>query len=252
RTQADMTVEIRGRGIAAIGTSHQVLVPPGATVIDGRGKYLIPGLWDMHVHLSWPPGAAQVALPIMVANGVLGARDMHSLLAPILALKRAVADGSQIGPRLFVAGPAVDGPNSFLPAARVVHTAEEAREAVRQLKAGGVDFIKVYSALPRDLYFVVASEAKTQGIPFAGHVPYTVTAAEASDAGQRSMEHLTEVDVGTPSEDVKIKAEEIEAMVQKHGYIPDAHRLRATYDSVKAVTLFERFRRNETWQVPTL
>ena len=252
RVQPDMTVEIRGRTIAAVSADRGARVPPGASVVDGRGKYLIPGLWDMHVHLSWPPGAAQISLPVMVANGVLGARDMHGTLAAVVGLKRAVADGSQIGPRLFVAGPAVDGPNSFLPAARVVRTAEEARAAVRELKAAGVDFIKVYSSLPRDLYFAVAGEAKRAAIPFVGHVPYAVTAAEASDAGQRSMEHLTEVDVGTSSDEIRIKAEEVEAMDQKHGSIPDADRLRRTYDSAKAVSLFARFKRNGTWQVPTL
>ena len=118
----------------------------------------------------------------------------------IISLKHDVATGAQIGPRLFVAGPAIDGPNSYLPAARVVRTPDEAREAVRQLKGAGVDFIKVYSSLPKDLYLAVASEAKNEGIPFVGHVPYPVTAAEASDAGQRSLEHLTEVDVGTSSD----------------------------------------------------
>jgi imidazolonepropionase-like amidohydrolase len=252
RVQPDMTVEIRGRTIAVISAGRRVRVPRGATIIDGRGKYLIPGLWDMHVHLGFPPGAAQVFLPVMVANGVLGARDMHSLLSIIVPLKRAIASGAQIGPRLFVAGPAVDGPNSYLPGSRLVHTPDEAREAVRQLKAAGVDFIKVYSSLPKELYFAVAAEAKAEGISFVGHVPYPVTAAEASDAGQRSMEHLTEVDVGTSSDETRIKGEEVEAMDQKHGSIPDATRLRATYDSAKAASLFERFRRNGTWQVPTL
>jgi imidazolonepropionase-like amidohydrolase len=249
---ADRTVEIRGRTITAVDSAPRVQVTRGATIVDGRGKYLMPGLWDMHVHLSFPEGAAQIFLPLMVANGVLGARDMHSFLAPIISLKRAVAAGTQIGPRLFVAGTAVDGPNSYLPAARIVHTPEEARTAVRELKAAGVDFIKVYSSLPKEPYLVVANEAKTEGIPFVGHVPYQLTAAEASDAGQKSLEHLTEVDVGTSSDEAAIKAEELEAMNQKHGYIPDPARLKLTFDSAKATALFERFRRNGTWQVPTL
>ena len=248
----DMKVEIRGRTIAAMSSDGRLRIPRGATVIDGRGKYLIPGLWDMHVHLSFPTGAAQIFLPIMVANGVLGARDMHSFLTPIVGLKRAVATGAQIGPRLFIAGTAVDGPNSYLPAARVVHTPDEARLAVRELKAAGVDFIKVYSSLPKDLYLAVAAEAKNEGIPFVGHVPYPVTAAEASDAGQRSLEHLTEVDIGTSTDEASIKAEEVEAMAQKQGYIPDPSRLKSTFDSAKAASLFQRFRQNGTWQVPTL
>jgi imidazolonepropionase-like amidohydrolase len=248
----DMTVEIRGRTIAAMDSASRIRVTRGARIVDGRGKYLSPGLWDMHVHLSFPPGAAQIFLPLMVANGVLGARDMHSFLPVIIGLKRAVGSGAQIGPRLFVAGTAVDGPNSYLPGARVVHTPDEARTAVRELKAAGVDFIKVYSSLPKDLYLAVASEAKSDGIPFVGHVPYQVTAAEASDAGQKSLEHLTEVDVGTSSDEAVMKAEELEAMNQKHGYIPDPVRLKSTFDSVKTTALFERFRRNGTWQVPTL
>ena len=252
RVLPDMTVEIRGRTIAAMDSAPRIRVTRGARIVDGRGRYLIPGLWDMHVHLSFPVGAAQIFLPLMVANGVLGARDMHSFLLPILSLKRAVASGAQIGPRLFVAGTAVDGPNSYLPAARIVRTPEEARTAVRELKAAGVDFIKVYSSLPKDLYLAVASEAKNDGIPFVGHVPYLVTAAEASDAGQKSLEHLTEVDVGTSTDEAAIKAEELEAMNQKHGYIPDPVRLKSTFDSAKTAALFERFRRNDTWQVPTL
>jgi len=248
----DMTVEIRGRTIAAMDSAPRIRVTRGARTIDGRGKYLIPGLWDMHVHLSFPVGAAQIFLPLMVANGILGARDMHSFLELIVSLKRAVASGTQIGPRLFVAGTAVDGPDSYLPAARIVHTPEEARTAVRELKAAGVDFIKVYSSLPKDLYLAVAGEAKRDGIPVVGHVPYPVTAGEASDAGQKSLEHLTEVDVGTSSNEPAIKAEEVEAMNQKHGYIPDPSRLKSTFDSVKANALFARFRQNGTWQVPTL
>lgn len=253
RAQPDMVVEIRGRTIAAVTPASRARVPAGANVVDGKGKFLIPGLWDMHVHASWPPGVDRIFLPMMLANGVLGAREMHAAPASaIVAIKRELATGSRAGPRLFVAGTAVDGPNSYLPGARIVRSADEARAAVRDLKGEGVDFIKVYSSLPKDLYLAVAAEAKSEGIPFAGHVPYAVTAAEASDAGQRSMEHLTEVDVGTSRDEAAIKAEELEAMAQKHGSIPDADRLRATYDSAKAVALFDRFRRNGTWQVPTL
>ena len=249
---ADRTVEIQGRTIAAVDSDGRVRMTRGATIVDGRGKYLIPGLWDMHVHLSFPAGAAQIFLPVMVANGVLGARDMHSFLSTIVSLKHAVATGKQTGPRLFIAGTAVDGSNSYLPGARIVNTADEARQAVRELNAAGVDFIKVYSSLPKDLYLAVAAEARSEGIPFVGHVPYTVTPVEASDAGQRSLEHLTEVDVGTSSDEAAIKAEELEAMNQKHGYIPDPARLKATFDSAKTAALFERFVRNGTWQVPTL
>src|SRR5258708_4264967 len=113
RVQPDMTVEIRGRTISAVSAGRPLRIPRRATVVDGRGEYLIPGLWDMHVHLSFPPGAAEIFLPLMVANGVLGARDMHSFLSTIVSLKHAVATGAQIGPRLFIAGAAAGGPQTY-------------------------------------------------------------------------------------------------------------------------------------------
>src|ERR1700704_6431993 len=78
RTQPDMVVEIRGRTIAAMTPASRARVPAGATVVDGKGRFLIPGLWDMHVHTSWPTGVDRIFLPMMLANGVLGAREMHA------------------------------------------------------------------------------------------------------------------------------------------------------------------------------
>jgi imidazolonepropionase-like amidohydrolase len=247
----DADVYVEGGQIRSV-TTDRVTPTSGATVIDGRGKYLIPALWDMHVHVTYPAGAAPLFLSLMVANGVLGAREMHGFLPVVLALRDSVRRRNLLGPRLFVAGTAIDGPTSFLPAARIVKTPDEARAAVRDLKNKGVDFIKVYSSLPRDSYFAVADEARKIGIPFLGHVPYAVTAVEASNAGQRSMEHLLEVDVATSNEEAAIKAEEADAMAHGHGYLVDAARLRSSYDSAKAKALFALLRRNNTWQVPTL
>jgi imidazolonepropionase-like amidohydrolase len=244
----DANVYIEGARIRSV-TTDRVPSTSGARVIDGRGKYLMPALWDMHVHVTYPPGAAPIFLSLMVANGVLGAREMHGFLPVVLALRDSVRRGTLVGPRLFVAGTAIDGPSSFLPAARIVKNPAEARAAVRDLKNNGVDFIKVYSSLPRDSYFAVADEARKIGIPFVGHVPYAVTAVEASNAGQRSMEHLLEVDVATSKEEAAIKAEEADAMAHGHGYLVDAARLRSSYDPAKANALFALLRRNDTWQV---
>jgi len=248
----DQTVVIRAGRITALGPASKKGATAGTATLDGRGRFLIPGLWDMHVHLAAMPGTADIFTPVLVANGVLGARDTHSGLAQVVALKRAIAAGTHVGPRLTVAGELVDGATTVNPSARVVRTEAEAREAVRAIKAGGADFVKVYSALSRDLYFAIADEAKRQQIPFAGHVPFTVTAAGASNAGQRTFEHLIGVDVGTSSAENAILATQAELMAKKEFRWADAAQLRATFDSAKAAALFATLKRNDTWQVPTL
>src|SRR5262249_31877491 len=100
------------------------------------------------------------------------------------------AAGKTIGPRMVIASGIVDGPNPIWPGSVVVRNAAEGREAVKAAKKAGADFVKVYELIPTDAYFAIAQESKDQGIPFAGHVPLLVSAAQASDAGQRTMEHL--------------------------------------------------------------
>ena len=137
-------------------------------------------------------------LPMFVANGVLGIRDMGTDMkaADIRLLRKQIADGSRIGPRTVATGQILDGrPTPASATFVVVRTTDEGREAVRSLKASGADFIKVYSWLPRDVYFAIGEEAKRQDMPFAGHLPMSITALEASDAGQKSIEHLSGVDL---------------------------------------------------------
>ncbi len=245
-----MDVSITGRFITKIAPA--VSNPRAVTVVEARGLYLIPGLWDMHVHVATMPGTSEAFLPALVGYGVLGARDTHSNLDSVVAAKRAIAAGSRVGPRLFVAGELVDGANSVNPAARRVSTEAEARAQVRALKQGGADFVKVYSALSRDLYFAIADEAKKIGIPYAGHVTPAITALEASNAGQRTFEHVIGVEAATSRDEAAILAENWAAVAKKTFKWSDAARIRATHDSAKTAALFEAFKRNQTWQVPTL
>src|SRR2546430_4867738 len=104
--------------------------------------------------------------------------------------RKELEQGTLLGPRMVIASPIVDGPNPIWPGSISVGNAAEAREAVRTLKQAGADFIKIYSRLPRDAFFAIVDETTKQGLPFAGHVPQSVSAAEASEAGQRSIEHL--------------------------------------------------------------
>jgi imidazolonepropionase-like amidohydrolase len=214
----DTTVVIAGDRITALGKSGTVHIPSDATVVDGTGKFLIPGLWDMHVHLVI--SGKEASFPMYLANGVTGVRDMGGDLDLIKVWREQSKLGTASIPMIVTAGPILDGKTPGFPLRVTVEDAASARVAVDDLKKRGVDFIKVHNLLSRDAYFAIAAEARKQGLPFAGHVPFAVTATEASNAGQKSIEHLT----GLPS----------------------------TWDDDGASKLFALFAKNKTWQCPTL
>jgi imidazolonepropionase-like amidohydrolase len=191
--RADQTVvSAEGRNIE-VGKSRTVKAPEDAETVDGAGKFLIPGLWDMHAHIAaFDRAGAEALLASFLVNGVTGVREMHAYFADrMLALRPEIEAGKRSGPRIVAPGAMIDGPNPSAGGAIVAADAAEARAAVQSLKKRGADFIKVHSKLSRDAYFAVAREAKEQGVPFAGHVPECVNANDASDAGQRSIEHLS-------------------------------------------------------------
>jgi imidazolonepropionase-like amidohydrolase len=242
--QADMTVVIKGQRIAEMGKAQGVKIPKGATVFDGRGKFLIPGLWDMHVHSifgDWIPKDENLILPLFVANGVTGVRDMGGDLNALKDWRARIAAGKLLGPRMMISGPMLDGPTPRFPSSAPVSTAEDGRDTVDRLKNAGVDFIKIQSLIPRDGYFAAAAEARKIGIPFVGHVPDAVRASEASSAGQKSIEHFTGVFEGCSTiEDQLLKGPK--SLGQNV----------ATFDPERAKTLIALFAKNQTWQVPTL
>jgi len=191
RPLPDQSVVVRGDRIMVVGNTARVAVPGNATLLDGRGKFLIPGLWDMHVHALFDAEVARTFLPAFVGYGVTGVRDMGGKLDVLRAARFAVLAGTLAGPRIVAAGAILDGPQPVDPSVSIaVATPAEARAAVDSLAKRGVDFIKVYTLLPRAGYFAVLREAAQLHLPVAGHVPTGVTAREAADSGQRSIEHL--------------------------------------------------------------
>jgi hypothetical protein len=249
----DMTVVIRDGRIATLGRHAETRLPKNARVVDASGEFLIPGLWDMHVH-EWNKEAF---FPLFIANGVIGVRDMFSPLAQIKKWRAEVEAGTTIGPRIFAAGILVDGPNpTCAPCSLAVGNADEGRKAVQTVKQMGADFIKVYSMLPRDAYLAIADESKRQHMVFAGHVPQFVSAGEASDAGQKGIEHLTGVLVACSAKEEELRKEN-EARLRADGFRGDTmthEQARAldSFDAKRAGALFARFKRNGTWMCPTL
>ena len=238
-SRPDMTVLIDGARITSVGPTASTAIPVGARRIEGRGKWLIPGLWDMHVHTAVPTGRALLAL--YVANGVTGVRDMGGDFATIRRWREEIAAGTLIGPRIVAAGPYLEGHDS--PIAHIeVHTPADARRAVDSLTVLGVDFVKVHSALPRETFFAAAREARAKHVALAGHLSRNVTVEEASDSGQRSLEHLLGfVNVCSAAESVSFAAADPLRRIVFNS---------CTSRSQRAV--YAHLARNGTWVTPTL
>ncbi|AHM58762.1 amidohydrolase [Flammeovirgaceae bacterium 311] len=184
----DQTILIQEENILSVGPSSTIKIPVKTNIVDAQGKYVIPGLWDMHVHLDM---AGEESLPYFIANGVTGVRDMGTdQLDTLKRWRREVEQGQRIGPHIITAGPMLDGP-FFVDIFRItVKTEDEARAAVDSLVAQGVDFIKIHQQITREAYFAAADQAQKHGISFVGHKPNVVSTLEVVEAGQKSIEHI--------------------------------------------------------------
>lgn len=184
RLQPDQTVIVRGGRIVAVGPATEVPVPAGAEVLDGTGRYLMPGLADMHVHLY-----TEGDLFTYVANGVTTVRNMAGDTTH-LRMRRRVADRTIVGPRIVTAGPVVEATPLSHPDNAPLDDPSAVRAELARQHAAGYDFVKVYNALARPVYDSVVAVARTLGMPVAGHVPLSVRLDGALAAPQRSIEHF--------------------------------------------------------------
>jgi imidazolonepropionase-like amidohydrolase len=179
----DHTVLVRGERIVAVAPAGDIDAG-AATVVDGRGKWLVPGLADMHVHIQ-----DEAELALFLLNGVTVVRDLFGSPRG-LGWRDAIARGQKEGPTLVQAGPIMDGDPPTWPGSAIVTTPEAARREVQAQKKAGYDWIKVYNGLGADVYQAILAEAKAQGMPVGGHVPKAVGIEAALRSGQRSIEHL--------------------------------------------------------------
>lgn len=256
-SRRDMTVLLRDERIVAVGRRNAVQVPAGAKVLDLSGKFVIPGLWDAHVH-SIP--AERISPPLYLVNGITSVREMSGS-ALLHKWRDRVDRGELLGPRSVIASRIVDGaPTIGDPAAFVeVATEAQAREAVRQAELDGADFVKVYSRLPGNLHRTIAEEARRQRIPFAGHCPDAVPLSTASAAGQHSIEHLYSTWYDTSAREMELRARIAGLTIGRSDYVTwmhEIHRLEwdaaGSYSPRKAAAVFATLARNRTRIVPTL
>lgn len=239
--QRDRNVVIADGRIRSLGPSGRVPALAGARIVDASGKFLIPGLWDMHVHLTL---AGESALPMLLANGVTSVRDAGGDFDRIRAWRHRIASGDLSGPRIKAAGNVLESAswvtrirervwpalkkNGIEPDAGFdnhlgIATADEARRAVETLASQGVDFIKSRTCESPETFFAIAAAAKRLGLPFVTHPPPAgVTLAEASDAGPLSLEHF--------------------------GFADELDKL----SEAQRQALYARFVKNQTWFDPTV
>lgn len=250
----DSTIVVVGDRIVGVHHGGGFPRPAGVRTVDLRGKYVIPGLWDMHTHNIVDEA---IFPPLFIANGITGIREMRGGPA-VRATRDRIETGALTGPRMVAAGPIVDGPASFFgPEDIKVTTPAEVAAAVRQIKRDGGDFVKVYSHLTPELYRAVAQETRRQHIPFAGHIPYLVPAETASRSGQHTVEHLLGIPVAVSSQ-----RDAMNALIAQTPLVdPFAYYYFMTeldweasehYDPATAAAFFALLRANQTWQVPTI
>ncbi|MBK6486214.1 MAG: amidohydrolase family protein [Gemmatimonadetes bacterium] len=207
------SIVIEGRRIIRI--EGATAATRARATLEGTGMFVIPGLWDMHVHAYFTNdtarfrGTNEVMLPLFIANGVTGVRDLGSNLEATLAARDSIAAHQLIGPRMLVSGPMIDGPTSRYAAAIKVATPDEAREAVRMLKTHGVDLIKTQTLIPRAAYFALADEATRLGI---GGDHGEAAQLRAPDRRQRHQYHVDR------------RAREASGLAVSHGHQQRWHR----------------------------
>ena len=253
---ADQTVVVSTGKIREVGPTAKVVIPAEATRIDGQLRYLIPGLWDMHIH--WYDRESMKLFPI---NGVVGVRIMAGF-PQHRNWREAFESGTALGPHLLIGSPIIDGPSPIWPGSFSAGNEEESKTVFDRAIAMKPDFLKVYSLLPREVYLSIAQQAKAAGIPFAGHVPLTVSIAEASDAGQQTMEHLYEYAIACSSIENELRKMREQVIVEagsprglydnKELATTINQRAVSSFDEAKAKVLFEKLAKNKTWQCPTL
>ena len=188
RQTKNSIIVVVGDRIRQIGSETEIIVPRDAQVIDARNKWIIPGLMDMHAHVS---GSSKLPLELFLVNGVTTIRDPGGSLTLLRLMRQEIDSGKRPGPRLFFAGLILDGNPPLWPEVSIIaDTPERAESAVNFLIDQGVDLIKVYNSITEPVLGAIIRTAHARGIPVAGHVPRSITMTRAVELGIDCLEHI--------------------------------------------------------------
>ncbi|MCX2948289.1 amidohydrolase family protein [Lentzea sp. NEAU-D7] len=252
--RSNATIVLADNRVLAVG-SCDLPLPRGSAVLDLNGKFVIPGLWDMHVHGAF---LDRITLPLCLVNGVTGIREMWGF-PPIYELRERIERGEVLGPRLVVGSTIIDGPHSTLPGALIVSTPDEGRQAVRDAKAQGADFVKVYSYLDRATLAAIADECSRQAVTFAGHCSNHVPLGDASDLGQRTFEHMYGLPLATSTRETQLRQaiaglplDPADPFAWFKQVLEFERQATLSHSRTKALQLAKRLRRNNSALCPTM
>lgn len=251
-----LSIGIKGNRIAKIFMSSENTTWLAEKTIDGSGKYILPGLWDMHVHLFDNGKPNFWKLQMMLTHGVTGVREMfikpNQMMDYIQPWRDSINNNLLVAPRIGAAGTLVDGPPA-IQSSLTVSNLEEARAFVKEIKSAGVDFVKVYDNLSKTAYDALNKAAQEEGLYIAGHVPSSISLVYASETGMRTIEHLTGLHLSCSHKEDSLRAHYME---EKRGFMRSDMDLNQflleSYDNQKSDYLISALAKNKTWMVPTL
>ena len=266
----NMTVILDGNKILHISKNNQIDLKGNSQLIDGKGKYLIPGLWDAHVHFAYIEDLAPSMFNLFLAYGITSVRDTGGKIEFVKEWKDKADANPTAAPRVKIAGPLIDGmPNVYdgsspsrPPLSVGAGSVEEAISIVNQLDSIGVDLIKAYEMLTPEQFKAVTARAKELGLPVTGHIPLSMDAISASAAGMNSMEHLRNIEMSCAEDWEGLKKQRndlLSAGKNDQGgilrsRIHAAQRTRAfeTQSEENTEKVLDALSRYDSWQVPTL
>jgi imidazolonepropionase-like amidohydrolase len=250
-------VMISSGRIVVVARTGSVRTTAQDEVIEGAGKFLMPGLWDMHSHsLTGGAAPARQALSLYLAHGVVGVRDIGSTLEDLASAKQEMPTGTEL-PQLVASGPVLDGPKQpwQQKVALALNTVDEARAGAEKVADAGADFLKIYNNLSPQQFAAVTEVAKRRGLSFAGHVPFKVSLEQVSAAGQKSIEHAGFQLIKDCTPDGQRATPSILGAWIKDGYpgrFEETSRWWAKRDQAACTALYRRMAQRQTWVTPTL
>ncbi len=268
--QKAMSIRIEENKITEVTASTNIKIAGGATVIDGTGKYLIPGLWDAHIHLTYNNNLTPVMFDLFLKYGITSVRDTGGELDLVLPLKEIADKSPKNTPRVKISGPLLDGiptvydgANPRVPKLGIgLKSVEDAKRQIDELAESGVDFLKVYEMLSPEVFNAILKQADSLGLPVTGHVPLSIDAITASKSGMRSMEHLRNLEMAfTKDWDSLLKVRQkmlLDGVSKSGGKLrANIHAAQRAYalensDEAQKKLVLDQLDENEVWQVPTL
>lgn len=269
--QKDMTVLVRGNRIGKIEKTNGINAKgTTATIIDGSGKYLLPGLWDAHVHLAFIKELTPAMFKLFLAHGITSVRDTGGQLHLVLPEREKARKDPQNTPRVMVAGPLLDGVPTVYDGSTPNNphlgigagTVEEAAKNAEEMLAAKVDLLKAYEMLTPEAFKTILGKGKAAGIPITGHVPLSMDVIEASNSGMSSMEHMRNLEFACATDWEELLAKrkkmlfdgqaEIGSTLRRNIHTAQRSHAVANQDVERRAKVLKVLADNETWQVPTM